>query len=587
MRFKEFAPNLTETTFEETPVAIAVLGAPASGKSFTVKKIKQLATTQNKKLATALSTGNDLTVDKLRAEFQNLSPNEQLVDFYKSYGYMKMLAEKNPKTYQKWLTQIQNTWKKIDALGDDFTTAIDPNGNLQFNDLTNGNQIISAILQIPEAKAKAIVDQLDKYEDYKRVVRWFQNEKQEQSKKNKQNIVYDEAGDEPDKIIERFTALRSGDDPYITSIFLLHGPSPATNLIQNAGRMVSGTDGGRDSSNAIIEAWNAVEQGLNSYLSSSEREITIRGTDAEITKIFNMLVSTNTDDNTPDKAIDLLVRIETQNPKDAYARTAANFNSDPLADQFFNAILVYQVNNLSGMDDNTKRTLLSLVNNKVTNQTLNQVFDEVVKSERFNFPLNNLARMASNVAKRADTLKKTSPNQMSTSAPKPYTSYKKVAESVENSKKKVFCDVDGVLADFDKFVLKYTPKFTNNWQDLPIHTFAMLDEMPEAAQLVAYLNKNYKDNVYILTAIPKPSRGEISKVAKHDKIVWLLTHFNIPKENIFVVFREEKAYFAKNDPNHILIDDTPNNIRMWKDAGGTGILFRGVDDCIKKLKQLD
>lgn len=60
--------NLNEKTFIDNHVAIAILGAPASGKTFMVDKLKKLAKSNLiGKLDTALTQGVDLTVDKLRS----------------------------------------------------------------------------------------------------------------------------------------------------------------------------------------------------------------------------------------------------------------------------------------------------------------------------------------------------------------------------------------------------------------------------------------------------------------------------------------------------------------------------------------
>ena len=46
----------------------------------------------------------------------------------------------------------------------------------------------------------------------------------------------------------------------------------------------------------------------------------------------------------------------------------------------------------------------------------------------------------------------------------------------------------------------------------------------------------------------------------------------------------EKYIYAK--PRHILIDDTPEKIKGWTNAGGLGILHRNAGDSINEIKQI-
>ena len=149
---------------------------------------------------------------------------------------------------------------------------------------------------------------------------------------------------------------------------------------------------------------------------------------------------------------------------------------------------------------------------------------------------------------------------------------------------KLYCDVDGVLADFDNGTKRYTSKFSNNWEDLPPNFFSELDKLENSKEFVNTLKKMFKDNFYILTAIPKPHRGEISKRAKKDKINWLEKNFNIPRNKIIVVYREQKQNFA--NPNSILIDDTPVNVQEWNNQGGIGILFKNHNQAINQINSI-
>ena len=59
---------------EQEPLALAVLGAPAGGKSYTMDKISSVVS--DPRITKTIASGVVLTVDKLREEFQSKSPNK-------------------------------------------------------------------------------------------------------------------------------------------------------------------------------------------------------------------------------------------------------------------------------------------------------------------------------------------------------------------------------------------------------------------------------------------------------------------------------------------------------------------------------
>ena len=152
----------------------------------------------------------------------------------------------------------------------------------------------------------------------------------------------------------------------------------------------------------------------------------------------------------------------------------------------------------------------------------------------------------------------------------------------------IYCDMDGVLADFVKFTREHLgQKFTDeNWHDLPHDMFFQLPPMPDAKQLWRFIGR-YNPN--ILTAIPREGRGPISERAAEDKKRWMKKHFGVSPNRVFTVLRQDKRRFAKDGrdgrPN-LLIDDHEGNIVEFKRAGGIGILHRNARDTIKQLKAL-
>jgi hypothetical protein len=159
---------------------------------------------------------------------------------------------------------------------------------------------------------------------------------------------------------------------------------------------------------------------------------------------------------------------------------------------------------------------------------------------------------------------------------------------------KIFCDMDGVVADFVKGMYKLIqnyddtkylqdPKYRNiMWQAVSDYSkkggklWGDLDMMPDGMVLWNYISKY--PNTEILTASGDPKYG-----APEQKVEWVKRRFGDVKTNV-VRKSEEKAAFAK--PNHILIDDMHKSIDPWVAAGGIGILHRSAADTINKLKEL-
>jgi predicted kinase len=152
----------------------------------------------------------------------------------------------------------------------------------------------------------------------------------------------------------------------------------------------------------------------------------------------------------------------------------------------------------------------------------------------------------------------------------------------------IYCDMDGVVADFHVFTGKHLgTKFKDKfWKDLPKDTFAKLPLMPDAKKLWNFIGKY---NPIMLTAIPRESRGDISKQAASDKTKWMKNHFNLKQSDMRAVSRQDKQQFAKDGrdgrPN-VLIDDHVGNIKEFRAKGGIGIHHTSATDTINQLKDL-
>ena len=142
----------------------------------------------------------------------------------------------------------------------------------------------------------------------------------------------------------------------------------------------------------------------------------------------------------------------------------------------------------------------------------------------------------------------------------------------------IHLDMDGVLADFDLFVLENMgrtfdhasgPADKEMWNFLSKvdHLYLQLQPTPYCQQLVD-LARSLADNVEILTAIP---RRTTMATAEQDKIDWAKQHISgAIKVKIGPYSRDKWKHCKRGD---ILVDDRQDNIRDWINfGGGIGIL---------------
>jgi hypothetical protein len=164
----------------------------------------------------------------------------------------------------------------------------------------------------------------------------------------------------------------------------------------------------------------------------------------------------------------------------------------------------------------------------------------------------------------------------------------------EDPKYKIYLDMDGVVADFDKRFTdlagmgpsEFEEKYGKNafWDfidegDNKLVFWIGIPPMSDAKQLVDFVS-NY--DYEMLTA---PS---LKKQSVMGKGLWMKNQTNKglfpfkPKVN-YKSAKNKKDFAA---PNHILIDDREDNINSWIAAGGVGILHTSAASTINQLKKL-
>ena len=162
--------------------------------------------------------------------------------------------------------------------------------------------------------------------------------------------------------------------------------------------------------------------------------------------------------------------------------------------------------------------------------------------------------------------------------------------------RKIYFDMDGVLADFDRGVRELCGMETPDqgirsselddlmWERIRNvdHFYDRLELMPGAKELFSAVYGKYGDRCEILTGIPKEKRKILT--AAQDKIDWMKRVLS-DSVVVNVCYRAEKIEKCTG-PDAILIDDLRKNIDEWTAAGGTGVLHTDAAATLEELKRL-
>lgn len=155
--------------------------------------------------------------------------------------------------------------------------------------------------------------------------------------------------------------------------------------------------------------------------------------------------------------------------------------------------------------------------------------------------------------------------------------------------KKIYLDMDGVLADFEKKFIEYygflslakrdRKEWSKDWEDFILNKkgFEKLDWFPGGHKLLDAVRKTNLPIEILSSAGGKRFHGEVTA----QKIKWLHKKGMNYKANI-VTGRKEKAQYAT--PETLLIDDTDDVIKYFTQAGGHGILHKNINSTLKELE---
>ena len=172
----------------------------------------------------------------------------------------------------------------------------------------------------------------------------------------------------------------------------------------------------------------------------------------------------------------------------------------------------------------------------------------------------------------------------------------------ENSNQfRIFCDMDGVLTDFDYQFRsisggiafdEWAEKNGKNsaWEIIKSAAEEFWSEMPwteDGKTLWIWLQSHSP------TILSAPS---IELTSKTGKTKWVNTHLGISQNpttnsdgwdiNTRLIFDKDKHLYVLPNTVSILIDDTPKKIDAWRAAGGIGLLHSNATETINTLTEI-
>jgi hypothetical protein len=149
------------------------------------------------------------------------------------------------------------------------------------------------------------------------------------------------------------------DKGYVTDVFLIHPKNVASNLIQNYFRVVKGSDGGRDSSSSIIQAYNDIEKSKDVYAKNAEKVIDVSSKELDKAAALLQKATTQDDEKMGDKPIDVFVQVQPMTPEEAYKTFVGKLDDEQ--QQVFKALLKYAIKTLQNVPEEAVSAINALV----------------------------------------------------------------------------------------------------------------------------------------------------------------------------------------------------------------------------------
>lgn len=163
-------------------------------------------------------------------------------------------------------------------------------------------------------------------------------------------------------------------------------------------------------------------------------------------------------------------------------------------------------------------------------------------------------------------------------------------EEKEKPPYQIYCDMDGVLTNFEARFEHFTGKHPQEYEKefgleafwhlidvkIGVRFWVGMDWMPKGNQLWDFI-KPYGPNL-----LTSPSRHNSSRLGKN---LWVKNNLEPKPKTIFAYSADKQRYANENS---ILIDDKKSNIREWEASGGIAFRVRkgDINDALKGLKEL-
>ena len=164
--------------------------------------------------------------------------------------------------------------------------------------------------------------------------------------------------------------------------------------------------------------------------------------------------------------------------------------------------------------------------------------------------------------------------------------YIKFYKEAKGELPRIYCDMDGVLCDFEYAANKVTGQVWGglttgqDWESIR-KTKNFWSTMPWKRDGRLLWNYIKKFEPHILSAYTTEDPN-----CKPGKNRWLRNNLGLSGSRINLVRRSEKRNFAMDGRRPaILIDDYPKNISDFKSAGGIGIVHSNTQTTISQLKR--
>lgn len=165
-----------------------------------------------------------------------------------------------------------------------------------------------------------------------------------------------------------------------------------------------------------------------------------------------------------------------------------------------------------------------------------------------------------------------------------------IKEPKQLPKYKIYCDMDGVLTDFEKRFEHFSGMKPKQYEErfgsakfwdlidnqVGLEYWSKMDWMQGGKQLWEFIQP------YNPSLLTSPSRQDVSRLGKS---TWVKDHLT-PLPKVIFAYSKDKQRYANS--NSILIDDKKSNINEWTAKGGIALRckYGNIEPVISALKEL-